>query len=63
MGFSEIVYVKKKNFNSRKLAGASQKFPSRRQSRGLACPGGLALPRILLNIAAMIGGGIRGVVG
>jgi len=28
----------------------------------LACPGGLALPRILTNVASLISGGMKGVV-
>jgi phosphatidylglycerol lysyltransferase len=39
-----------------------QKFDPVWEPRYLASPGGLALPRILANITALIGGGLRGVV-
>jgi phosphatidylglycerol lysyltransferase len=32
------------------------------EPRYLASPGGLALPRILTNVASLIAGGLRGVV-
>lgn len=38
-----------------------EKFEPAWEPRYLASPGGLALPRILANVATLIGGGIRGV--
>jgi phosphatidylglycerol lysyltransferase len=38
------------------------KFDPVWEPKYLACPGGLALPRILTNIAALISGGLRGVI-
>ena len=39
-----------------------QKFAPDWQPKYLACPGGLALPRILTDIVTLISGGIRGIV-
>jgi phosphatidylglycerol lysyltransferase len=38
------------------------KFNPQWESKYLASPGGLALPRILTNIAALIAGGLTGIV-
>jgi phosphatidylglycerol lysyltransferase len=38
------------------------KFDPVWEPKYLACPGGLALPRILTNIAALTSGGLRGVI-
>jgi phosphatidylglycerol lysyltransferase len=49
-------------YNFRGLREYKSKFDPVWEPRYLASPGGLALPRILANIAALIGGGLRGVV-
>ena len=50
-------------YNFEGLREYKEKFNPVWEPRYLACPGGLALPRALLNIAALISGGIKGVVG
>jgi len=50
-------------YNFEGLRAYKEKFDPVWEPRYLACPGGLALPRVLLNVAALIGGGIKGVVG
>jgi phosphatidylglycerol lysyltransferase len=49
-------------YNFRGLHEYKDKFDPVWEPKYLASPGGLALPRILANIAALIGGGLRGVV-
>jgi phosphatidylglycerol lysyltransferase len=49
-------------YNFEGLREYKEKFNPAWEPRYLACPGGLALPRILLNIASLISGGIKGVV-
>jgi phosphatidylglycerol lysyltransferase len=49
-------------YNFQGLREYKEKFDPVWEPRYLASPGGLALPRILGNIAALIGGGVRGVV-
>lgn len=50
-------------YNFEGLREYKQKFDPVWESRYLACPGGLlALPQILLNVTALIGGGLRGVI-
>jgi phosphatidylglycerol lysyltransferase len=49
-------------YNFRGLRAYKQKFDPVWTPKYLASPGGLALPRILANVAALIGGGITGVV-
>jgi phosphatidylglycerol lysyltransferase len=49
-------------YNFQGLRDYKQKFDPIWEPRYLASPGGLALPRILANIATLIGGGLRGVV-
>ena len=49
-------------YNFQGLREYKQKFDPVWEPRYLASPGGLALPRILANIATLIGGGLRGVV-
>lgn len=39
-----------------------QKFSPRLEPRYLAAPGGLALPRVLLDVTALIAGGWREIV-
>jgi phosphatidylglycerol lysyltransferase len=49
-------------YNFEGLREYKEKFGPVWEPRYLACPGGLALPRILLNITTLISGGIKGVV-
>ena len=49
-------------YNFRGLRSYKDKFDPRWEPRYLASPGGLVLPRILANTAALISGGLRGVV-
>ena len=49
-------------YNFQGLREYKQKFDPIWEPRYLASPGGLALPRILLNIASLISGGLKGVV-
>jgi phosphatidylglycerol lysyltransferase len=49
-------------YNFEGLREYKEKFNPLWEPRYLACPGGLALPRILLNIASLISGGIKGIV-
>lgn len=48
-------------YNFEGLREYKQKFNPIWEPRYLACPGGLALPHILLNVATLISGGIKGV--
>jgi phosphatidylglycerol lysyltransferase len=50
-------------YNFQGLRRYKEKFDPVWEPRYLACPGGLALPRVLADIAALIAGGLRGVVG
>ena len=50
-------------YNFQGLREYKGKFSPEWTPRYLACPGGLALPRILTNIATLISGGLKGVVG
>jgi phosphatidylglycerol lysyltransferase len=49
-------------YNFQGLRAYKEKFNPTWEPRYLASPGGLALPRILANIASLISGGIKGVV-
>jgi phosphatidylglycerol lysyltransferase len=49
-------------YNFEGLRDYKEKFDPVWEPRYLVCPGGLALPRILLNIASLISSGIKGVV-
>jgi phosphatidylglycerol lysyltransferase len=49
-------------YNFQGLRGYKEKFGPIWQPKYIASPGGLALPRILLNIASLISGGIKGMV-
>jgi len=49
-------------YNFQGLRQYKEKFEPQWQPRYLACPRGLALPRILANLATLISGGVRGVV-
>jgi phosphatidylglycerol lysyltransferase len=49
-------------YNFQGLREFKEKFDPVWEPRYLASPGGLALPRILTNVATLIGGGVKGVV-
>jgi phosphatidylglycerol lysyltransferase len=49
-------------YNLQGLRQYKEKFDPAWEPRYLASPGGLALPRILANVAALISGGMKGVV-
>jgi phosphatidylglycerol lysyltransferase len=49
-------------YNFRGLRQYKEKFDPAWTPRYLASPGGLALPRVLANVATLISGGLRGVV-
>lgn len=49
-------------YNFQGLRQYKEKFEPEWEPRYLACPGGLALPRILSSIASLIAGGVKGVV-
>ena len=50
-------------YNFRGVRQYKEKFDPVWEPRYLASPGGLALPRMLANVAALVSGGITGVVG
>lgn len=50
-------------YNFQGLRAYKEKFRPVWEPRYLVSPGGLAFPRILANVATLIGGGVRGVVG
>ena len=50
-------------YNFQGVRQYKEKFDPVWEPRYLASPGGLALPRILANVAALVSGGITGVVG
>jgi phosphatidylglycerol lysyltransferase len=49
-------------YNFRGLRSYKEKFTPRWEPRYLASPGGLALPRVVASTAALISGGLKGVV-
>ncbi len=49
-------------YNFRGLRAYKEKFDPEWEPRYLASPGGLALPRIMINVVALISGGLKGVV-
>jgi phosphatidylglycerol lysyltransferase len=49
-------------YNFQGLREYKEKFDPLWQPRYLASPGGLALPRIMANVAALIGGGFKGIL-
>ena len=48
-------------YNFQGLRDYKEKFDPIWESRYLASPGGLALPRVMTDVTALIGGGLRGV--
>jgi phosphatidylglycerol lysyltransferase len=49
-------------YNFQGLRQYKEKFDPEWSPRYLASPGGLALPRILTNLASLIAGGLKGIV-
>ena len=49
-------------YNFQGLRQFKEKFAPEWRPRYLVCPGGLLLPRVLANVAALVSGGLRGVV-
>ena len=49
-------------YNFQGLRAYKEKFDPEWSPRYLAAPGGLALPRVIADVAALISGGITGVV-
>jgi phosphatidylglycerol lysyltransferase len=49
-------------YNFQGLRQYKGKFDPVWEPKYVACPGGLALPRVLLNVATLIAGGLRGVI-
>jgi len=49
-------------YNFQGLRRYKDKFDPVWQPKYLACPGGLVLPRILCNLAALIAGGIKKII-
>ena len=49
-------------YNLQGLRQYKQKFDPEWESRYLASPAGLSLPRILANIASLVSGGMKGVI-
>ena len=50
-------------YNFQGLRQYKEKFDPEWRPKYLACPGGLAVPRVLANIATLISGGMKGVIG
>jgi phosphatidylglycerol lysyltransferase len=58
-----LVYRRGENFyNFKGLRQYKEKFDPVWEPRYLASPGGLALPRVLANVAALVSSGLRGVI-
>ena len=49
-------------YNFQGLRQFKQKFDPEWRPKYLVCPGGLVVPRVLANVAALVSGGLRGVV-
>jgi phosphatidylglycerol lysyltransferase len=49
-------------YNFQGLRQYKDKFDPVWKPKYLACPGGLALPRVLANLASLISGGMKGVL-
>jgi phosphatidylglycerol lysyltransferase len=50
-------------YNFRGLHQYKQKFDPEWHPKYLACPGGLAITRVIPAIAALVSGGVKGIVG
>ncbi|MFN8624381.1 MAG: bifunctional lysylphosphatidylglycerol flippase/synthetase MprF [Candidatus Binatia bacterium] len=50
-------------YNFQGLRQFKQKFDPEWRPKYLVCPGGLVVPRVLANVATLVSGGLRGVVG
>ena len=50
-------------YNFKGLRAYKEKFDPIWEPRYLASPGGMALPRIMTNLATLISGGAKGLVG
>lgn len=63
MRLGALLYRHGENFyNFQGIRQYKDKFAPVWEPKYLASPGGLALPRIVTNVAALIAGGLRGVV-
>jgi phosphatidylglycerol lysyltransferase len=63
MRLGALVYRHGENFyNFKGLRQYKGKFNPRWEPKYMASPGGLAIPRIVANVAALISGGVKGVV-
>jgi phosphatidylglycerol lysyltransferase len=61
--FGSLLYQHGEHFyNFQGLRQYKEKFDPRWEPRYLACPSGLALPRVLTNIASLVSGGMKGVI-
>jgi phosphatidylglycerol lysyltransferase len=49
-------------YNFRGLRQYKEKFDPEWKSKYLACPGGMALPHIIVNLASLVSGGLKGVI-
>jgi len=49
-------------YNLQGLRQYKEKFKPQWDAKYIACPGGLALPRILANIASLVSGGVKGII-
>ena len=62
--FGAFLFRHGENFyNFQGLRAYKEKFDPVWEPRYLVSPGGIALPRVLLDVATLIAGGLRGVVG
>jgi phosphatidylglycerol lysyltransferase len=62
--FGALIFRHGENFyNFQGLRAYKEKFDPVWEPRYLASPGGIVLPRILTNVAALISGGFKGVIG
>jgi phosphatidylglycerol lysyltransferase len=61
--FGVFVYSHGEHFyNFQGLRQFKERFDPVWEPRYLACPGGLALPRVLVDLAALVSGGVQGIV-
>ncbi len=60
---ASLIYTHGEHFyNFQGLRQYKNKFDPVWKPKYLACPGGLALPRVLTNVTALISGGLKGVI-